>query len=184
MKTGLPWLLEHPGSVFPVCSCTPVIKAALTKVNLPLPGTPVGTRQVGQQAIIAISGDAGIPVMARGHCAFSCGYSGYGHGSTPPCWPCGHTWQPDWCVSVRKVWVVLIPLPWRGARRAGWSLGEGQSSVPEGVREFPLPPRQASPATPPEEGNSTCHPSGGGEFWAGYSPPLEGCPKGGVVVGV
>ena len=27
-----------------------------------------------------------------------------------------------------------------------------------------------------------CHPSGGGEFWAGYSPPLEGCPKGGVVV--
>ena len=120
--------------------------------------------------------------MARGHCAFSCGYSGYGHGSTPPCWPCGHTWQPDWCVSVRKVWVVLIPLPWRGARRAGWALGVGQSSVPEGVREFPLPPRQASPATPPEEGNSTCHPSGGGEFWAGYSPPLEGCPKGGVVV--
>ena len=112
--------------------------------------------------------------MARGHYAFSCGYSGYGHGGTPPCWPCGHTWQPDWCVSVRKVWVVLIPLPWRGARRAGWSLGEGQSSVPEGVREFPLPPRQAAPATSPEEGNSTCHPSGGGEFWAGYSPSLEG----------
>lgn len=33
------------------------------------------------------------------------------------------------------------------------------------------PPRQASPATPPEEGNGC----------AEYSPPLEGCPKGGVV---
>ena len=28
-----------------------------------------------------------------------------------------------------------------------------------------------------------CHPSGGGEFWVGYPPPLEEGPKGGVVVG-
>ena len=25
-----------------------------------------------------------------------------------------------------------------------------------------------------------CPPSNEGEFWAGYSPPLEGCPKGEV----
>jgi hypothetical protein len=61
--------------------------------------------------------------------------------------------------------------------------GFGFSGDPGIPVRLTAPPRQAAPATPPEEGNSTYHPSGGGEFWAGYSPPLEGCPKGGVVVG-
>ncbi len=63
--------------------------------------------------------------------------------------------------------------------------GFGFSGDPGIPVRLTAPPRQASPATPPEEGN----------FWqgipllwrgarrAGYSPPLEGCPKGGVVVG-
>ena len=50
-------------------------------------------------------------------------------------------------------------------------------SIEGGNTHIP-PPRQASPATPPKEGNF-----GRGARRAGYSPPLEGCPKGGVVVG-
>ena len=52
-----------------------------------------------------------------------------------------------------------------------------QRTVSIGLAECRLtaPPRQASPATPPEEGNF-----GRGARRAGYSPPLEGCPKGGV----
>jgi len=40
-----------------------------------------------------------------------------------------------------------------------------------------LPPRQASPATPPKEGNVAPRTSPNSP----NSPPLEGCPKGGVV---
>ena len=89
---------------------------------------------------------------------------------------------------------LFIPLPWRSAHRAGWSLFESTGLFSRLLGQYIViareqrkatnagnestwsglagksPPRQAPPATPPEEGNL---PSAGAVI---YSPPVEGCP--------
>jgi hypothetical protein len=64
----------------------------------------------------------------------------------------------------------MIPIPWRGARRAGWFNSPFSFDKSLTRRASENHPVRLGPATPPWEGN-----------FKNDSPPVEGCPQGGVV---